>query len=195
MEKLYEALGTVIGTLIIFIASSPIIDRFKKLRMQKRFGKRMEADEEIKIILTELRKLYGFNRSALVEYHNGNISLSGLGFKFATMTHESTDDCSNPLILDFQHIPTSLISSMLSELEKSPRGFVVVNQNHPDENIQVTNKMYGIVQSWNFKISDSLVDGSLFLTSINNQIVLNNEDILNIKAKCQKILLIKKGFI
>ena len=64
MEKLYEALGTVIGTLVIFLISYPIMYKIKKMRMKTRFGKRMQADDEINKILQEIRSAYGFNRSA-----------------------------------------------------------------------------------------------------------------------------------
>lgn len=192
MGKLYEALGTIIGTLIIFLITSPVIERIKKSRLRNRFGHRMKADDEINKILFEIRSSHGFNRAALIEYHNGTTSLSGFGFKYATMTHESTDDITRPLILEFKEIPTSLMSSMLSELERSDRGFVVVHQNHPDETIKITHKMYGIVESWNFRVGSSLVDGCLMLGSTMGGVKLSEDDILDIRAKCQKILLIKK---
>lgn len=195
MDKLYEALGTIIGTLILFLLSSPIINRIKKSNLRARFGKRMQADDDINKILSELRSTYGFNRASIIEYHNGTASLAGFGFKHATMTNESTDDVTKPIIIEFQNIPCSLIANMLMELEKSTKGYLVVDEDYPDENIRITNRMYGIKESWNFKLGTSLVDGCLSLVSTNNKVALTPEDILDIKAKCQRMLLIKKGFI
>jgi hypothetical protein len=195
MEKVYEAIGTIIGTIIILLLSSPIFERIKKSKLRTRFGKRMEADEEINKILSEIRSTYGFSRASLVEYHNGISSLAGFGFKHATIINESTDDITKPIILQFQNIPTSLIAKMLVALEKSQTGYLVVNEDFPDESTQITQKMYGVKQSWNFKLSNSLVDGCLSLVSNNENIELSDDDILDIKSKCQRILLIKKGFI
>lgn len=196
MEKLYEALGTVIGTLVIFLISYPIMYKIKKMRMKTRFGKRMQADDEINKILQEIRSAYGFNRSALIEYHNGIESLAGFGFKHATMTHESVDDVTKPMIMDFQNIPTSLLSDILPELEKSQTGYVVINtKTANDEEVKITQRMLGVNQAWDFRLGNSLVNGCLTLNSTAGSVDLSNEDILDIKAKCQKILLIKRGFI
>lgn len=195
MEKLYEAIGTILGALIIFLISSPIISHIKKSRLKSRFGKRLQADDEINKILSELRSTYGFNRASLIEYHNGISSLADFGFKHATMTNESTDDFTKPIILGFQSIPCSLIANMLMELEKAPRGYVVVHDDYPDEGIKITHRMYGMKESWYFRLGSSLVGGTLVLTSTSSRIDLTEDDILDIKAKCQKILLIKRGFI
>lgn len=193
MEKLYEAIGTVIGALIIFVISSPILQKIKNYRVRNKFGSRMDADASINKILSDIKSAYGFNSACLIEYHNGTTSLSGFGFKNATMTHESVDDGTKPLILEFKNIPTSLASSMLAELEKSTKGYVIGGEDHPDEAIRITNRMFNITQSWNFRIGASLVDGCLGLNSINGTVDLSDNDILDIKAKCQKILLIKRN--
>lgn len=195
MDKMYEALGTIIGTIIIFLLSSPVIKKIKNSITKNRFGKRLEVDEEINKVLFELRSTYGFNRASLIEYHNGTTSLGGFGFKNATMRNELTDEITKPIILEFQNIPCSLVASMLVDLEKSPNGYIVVNDDYHDDGIKITHRMYGVKQAWNFRLSTSLVDGCVSLISTNDDIQLTDGDILDIKAKCQRILLLKKGFL
>lgn len=195
MEKIYEALGTIIGTMIIFLLSSPIIKKFRDSRLKNIFTKKLTVDDEINKILFELRSTYGFNRVSLIEYHNGTKSLGGFGFKNATMRNESTDEITKPIILDFQNIPCSIIASMLIDLEKSPKGYIVINENSSDENVNITHRMYGVKQAWDFRIGDSLVDGCLSLVSTTENVDLTEEDILDIKAKCQRILLLKSGIL
>lgn len=195
MDKMYEALGTVIGTMIIFLLSSPVIKKIQNSRLRQRFGKRLVIDDEINKILFGLRSTYGFNRASLIEYHNGTTSFGGFGFKNATMRNESTDEITKPVILEFQNIPCSLIANNLVELENSKKGYVVVDDEYPDDVIKITHRMYGIKEAWNFKIGPSLVDGSLSLISTSDKITLTEEDILDIKSKCQRILLLKKGYL
>lgn len=195
MDKMYEALGTIIGTMVIFLLSSPVIKKIKNSRTRNGFGKRLEVDDEINKVLFELRSTYGFNRASLIEYHNGTTSLAGFGFKNATMRNESTDEITKPIILDFQNIPCSLVASMLVDLEKSPKGYVVIGDDYHDDVIKITHRMYGVKEEWNFRLGGSLVDGCVSLISTGDNISLSNEDILDIKAKCQRILLLKKGFL
>lgn len=195
MEKFYEAIGTIIGTLIIFLLSSPIIKGVKNLNLRRGFGKRMQVDNEINNILSDLRSSYGFSRAALIEYHNGTVSLGGFGFKNATMRNESTDDITKPIILDFQNIPCSLIAKALIDLDKNKEGYTVIDDNFPDDGIKITHRMYGVKEAWNFRIGESLLDGCVSLTSNTEKIPLTNDDILDIKSKCQRILYLKKGIL
>jgi len=195
MEKIYEALGTIIGTMVIFLLSSPIIKQIKNRKIKNRFGKRLEVDDEINKVLFELRSTYGFNRVSLIEYHNGTTSLAGFGFKNATMRNESTDEITKPIILEFQNIPCSLVASMLVELEKTPKGYVVIDDDYHDDGIKITHRMYGIKEAWNFRLGSSLVDGCVSLISTADNIQLSDDDILDIKAKCQRILLLKRGVL
>lgn len=195
MEKTYEAIGTALGALIVYLIGSPILNKLKALKQKTRFHKRLKTENEINKILTELRVEYGFNRASLIEYHNGTTSLGGFSFKNATMTNESTDENTRPIIFEVQSIPCSLAASMLVQLESSKNGFIVINEDFPDERIRITHRMYGVKQAWNFKIGNSLIDGCVSLISNQEEITLSPDDILNIKARCQKILMLKKGFI
>lgn len=195
MDKLYEALGTVIGTIIIILVSSPVIKKFKESKQKNKFKRNLVADDKINSILSDLRSTYGFNRASLIEYHNGTTSLGGFGFKNASMRNESTDEITKSIILDFQNIPCGIIASMLVELEKSPKGYVNVGDDSSDESVNVTHRMYGVKQAWDFRIGDSLVDGCVSLISTSKNIILSDDDILDIKSKCQRILLYKRGFL
>ena len=107
------------------------------------------------------------------------------------MTNESTDNVTKNIISDFQNVPCSLTASMLVELENNKDGYILIDENYPDESTRITHKMYGVEQAWNFRIGKSLVNGCLSLVSTGNPILLSADDILDIKAQCQKILLLK----
>lgn len=195
MEKFYEALGTIVGSLIIFLLTSPVIKRLKDSKRKNKFKKNLVVDNRINSILSELRSTYGFNRASLIEYHNGTTSLGGFGFKNASMRNESTDEFTKSIILDFQNIPCGIIANMLVELEKNPKGYINTTEDSSDESANITHRMYGVKEAWNFRIGDSLVDGCLSLVSTSENIILSDDDILDIKAKCQRILLYKRGFL
>ncbi len=63
----------VIGAVLAFFL--PVwYKKWKDAKKIKSFNKTLDVDTEIKKILAEVRAKYGFNRSSIVDYHNGTTS-------------------------------------------------------------------------------------------------------------------------
>lgn len=190
MNSILESI--VAATLAFFL---PVwYKKWKDKKKIKVFSKGLDVDSEIQKIITELRATYGFNRSSIVDYHNGTTSLGGFSFKNSSMRYESCDEHTKSMIMEFQNIPCSIVNDMLLRLERSDKGFVTVtdDQNETlDEQSVITHRMYGIKQAYNFRIGSSLIYGCLSLVSTNGKIRLSEDDILDIKAACQKIFLLR----
>jgi hypothetical protein len=184
---------SVIGAVLAFFL--PVwYKKWKDAKKIKSFNKALDVDTEIKKILAEVRAKYGFNRSSIVDYHNGTTSLGGFSFKNSSMRYEDCDEHTKYISMEFQNIPCSIVNDMLLRLERSEKGYVTAtdDQNETlDEQSVITHRMYGIKQAYNFRIGSSLIYGCLSLISTNEKIRLSEDDILNIKAACQKIFLLR----
>ncbi len=190
MNNILESI--IAATLAFFL---PVwYKKWKDKRKIKIFSKGLDTDSEIQKIITEIRATYGFNRSSILDYHNGTTSLGGFSFKNSSMRYESCDEQTKSMIMEFQNIPCSIVNEMLIKLEKSNVGYVMVtdDQNETfDEQAVITHKMYGIRQAYNFRIGDSLIYGCLSLVNTQLRTKLTEDDILNIRAACQKIFLLR----
>lgn len=190
MNNILESI--IAATLAFFL---PVwYKKWKDKKKIKFFNKALDVDTEIKKIIAEVRAKHGFNRSSILDYHNGTTSLGGFSFKNASMRYEDCDEHTKSMIMEFQNIPCSIVNDMLLRLERSDKGFVTVtdDQNETlDEQSVITHRMYGIKQAYNFRIGSSLIYGCLSLVSTNEKIRLSEDDILDIKAACQKIFLLR----
>lgn len=191
MDKLWEALGAVIAGVILH---SPIKKWIEKINI-KRFRQSVEMTTEVNSIILEIRSIYGFNRVSIIDYHNGTTSFGGFSFKCATMTFESADTSTRPLISEFRNVPCSIISTMLVNLEKSETGYFLFDATSDKRSESaVTHKMFGVKKAYNFRIGPSLIHGCLSCVVTENSkhdVVLSDQDLLYIRAQCQKILLLR----
>lgn len=158
------------------------------------FSNYMDAAEEINKELSYLRDKYGFNRTSLVEFHNGTSSLKGLSFKNGSMRYERVDNITNSIIMQYQNIPCSLSIDIMRKLEASEDGYIRVGQTD-DPNLMILNKMYGVVESHNFRLGESLTNGCVSLVSTHDIKNLTKNDIDDIKAVCQRIHLSRTKYI
>ena len=195
MEKTINFIITLFGGLITFF--TPIwYKKYKASKNINNFRKHLNIDEEIKLILRELRAKFGFHRVSIQDFHNGTSSFSGFSFKNTSMRYEDCDSNTKSIIKEYQNIPCSIINDMLIRLEKSSLGYIVATDdiNYTlNEDTVITHKMYGITQAYNFRIGNSLIYGALTLSLTNGRITLSEEDILDIKAAIQKIFLLKNN--
>lgn len=198
MEKIYEAIGTIIGTFVLFILSKkPLATWLERKRINK-FRKGIDKADKINQILAEIRSKYGFNRVSIIDYHNGITTFGGFSLRFGSMTYESTDDVTKPLITEFQSIPCSLVSEMLVDLERNPTGYVMVTtqENTYSESVDITHTMYGVERAYNFRIGNSLINGCVSCVYTNSEytkIKIDEEDIQWIKAQILKIQLLREA--
>ena len=194
MEKIYEAAGTIFGTLILFLISKKPLSNWIQKNRIKNFRNGLQVSEQINHILTEIRSRYSFNRVSIVDYHNGTTSFGGFSLKFGSMTFESTDESTKNIITEYQNIPTSLCSEMLIDLEGKKEGYVIVTNNNYNEGVQIENTMFGIERSHNFRIGNSLINGMLQCVWTNSEyqkITIKEEDVIWIKGQIQKIMLLR----
>jgi hypothetical protein len=192
-DKFLDLLVGINLTLVSFFM--PVYyKKWKDTKKIKFFNKSLDVDTEIKKIIAAVRVKHGFNRSSIVDYHNGTTSLGGFSFKNSSMRYEDCDEHTKYISMEFQNIPCSIITDMLLRLERSEKGYVSVtdDQNETsDEQSVITHRMYGIRQAYNFRIGTSLIYGCLSLVSTDQKIRLSEDDIIDIKAACQKIFLLR----
>jgi len=187
---IFENLGVIIGAALVFVINK-LYEWVVKNNTSFKFKRQLNKETRINDELAHIRDRFGFNRVSLIDYHNGTESLGGFSFKNSSMRYEKLDVKTSSIIKDYQNIPTSIQCEFLDKLEHSKNGFEITDDLGNDET-SINNKMFGIVQSYNFRIGNSLINGSLSLQSTSETIDLTCDEINEIKAICQKILLIRK---
>lgn len=192
MDILSLLSGTIVPLIGIFVNKE--WNKAKKRNKINKFRKSITIDDHINDIIKEIRAKYGFNRVSIIDYHNGTQSLSGFSFKYTTMSYENTDIYTKDIITEFKNIPCSIVSNMLNELEHSQKGYVYNNIRESNEQTTITHKMFGVDTVYNFRLSNSLINGCLscmHTSDPTNTYILSEEDITDIKSLCQKIYLIR----
>jgi hypothetical protein len=193
--EILESIGTLGGAIIVAVITQvtpPVVKYIKsktlRARKEEEFKKNLTIRSKINEALIEARVLSSANRSQLLEYHNGDISLNGLPFNYTSMTYESTDVSTKNLMSDFQKVPISPFVNFLLDLDKSKDNFLKLQNHHPDENINYQMGYYGVKTSYVFKISNNLKDGVVVLDWVEDKKVeLTKEQIEDIKIIILKI--------
>jgi hypothetical protein len=80
---------------------------------------------------------------------------------------------------------------MLKELKDTKDGYVVVDDESAVEETAIAQRMFGVRQSYNFRIGEGLIDGVLCCAFTKDARYFEHEDILELKAAAKKIFLIK----
>jgi len=193
MENLLEATSYLIGATILILCKALfdfVVRQIKKRDVGGIFHKSMKEAVLINQELASLRDKYDFNRTSLIDYHNGVQSFQGISFKNASMRNEMTDINTKPIIKDFQNIPCSILATMLIDLENSPEGYSITTDDMENETA-ITYRMYGIKKAYNFKVGKNLTDGIVSLLLNEDNVNLTPEDIKDIKGYIQRIRLIR----
>lgn len=193
MNKLIETVGYV-AVVVMWITAQEAFAWVKKRRKRRgavnEFKKAIDIDNQINELIAYLRDRYGFSRVCVIDYHNGDISLNGFSFKNMSMRNERTDLATKSLLMEFQKVPTSLASKMLQSLEKSESGYMDVTD-QGDEDVNIDLRLYGSKQTWSFRLGNSLINGCVCLVSNYKAVSLTHDEILDIKAVCHKIYLLR----
>lgn len=193
MENLLTAGGYLIGATILILCKALFDFVIKQIRNKDiggLFHKSMKQAVLINQELSSLRDKYEFNRTSLIDYHNGITSFQGVSFKNASMRNEMTDINTKSIIKDFQNIPCAILATMLIELENSPEGYSVTTDDMDNETA-ITYRMYGIKKAYNFKVGKNLTEGVVSLLLNEDNVNLTPEDIKDIKGHIQRIRLIR----
>lgn len=187
-------LGTVLAIVLSFVAKE-FWDAYKIKRRNRTTESDMRKAIEYDVLINEelatLRDRYEFNRAALHEFSNGTFNLTGVSFKNVSMRYEKVDLTTKPIIRGFQNIPCSNIAKLLQDL--SAAGTLEVNIFKTPEYDSATlqhQRMYGINQSYYFRLGENILDGCVCLstTATNKQVDLSLQDMYEIKAACDRIL-------
>lgn len=193
MENLLTAGGYLIGATILILCKALfdfVIKQIGNKDIGGLFHKSMKQAVLINQELSSLRDKYEFNRTSLIDYHNGITSFQGVSFKNASMRNEMTDINTKSIIKDFQNIPCAILATMLIELENSPEGYSVTTDDMDNETA-ITYRMYGIKKAYNFKVGKNLTEGVVSLLLNEDNVNLTPEDIKDIKGHIQRIRLIR----
>lgn len=187
-----ENLGTIAAVILAFFAKE-FWDIYKKRRGRKinatDMTKSIEFDVNINDELSTLRDRYDFNRAALYDFSNGSGSLSGMSFKNVSMRYERVDLITKPIIRNYQNIPCSNIASLLLELNN--KGMLEVKNDVSDVEHEVAiqhQRVFGVIQSYYFRLGDNLVNGCVCLSTTTDIVTLTQDDLNDIKAACDRIL-------
>lgn len=192
-QSLLENLGIIVGAIIASLTpyiTSWLKNKFKKKKIT--FNDSINYREKINLILAEIRTYVDSDRASIIEYHNGEKSLSGVPFKYSSMTFENTNNSTKEIILSFQKIPISPIISMLKELVISPDGYIGINLEKEhlkdvEHEVYRIHALYGVTTSYTFKLSSNIENGVLVIDWTNNSVELDPEEIEFIKIKILEI--------
>lgn len=193
MEQLAQAFGYALGAAILLVGKNLFDLVFKYIKQKKIntiFKRSINTSAIINEELSIIRDKFGFSRVSLIDYHNGTENFKGLSFKNVSMRNEVVDIKTSRMIGEFQNIPCSIVADMLVKLEESKKGYVVVGDDGDDQT-SITHRMYGVKQSYNFKLGKTLVDGVVSCAFTDNKYDLTQDEIIEIKAIVQKIYLLR----
>lgn len=165
-------LGGVLATITPYLVSW-IKKKFDKSNEGKAFLDNAEHRIKINEILVEIRALTGANRVALVEYHNGNSTITGLPFNYASMTYERTDQTTREMMRNFQKIPISPICELLLDVQNSEHGYIRVDAIYKHQEVVKFNKYHGVEVEYVYRINDNVKYGTLHVMWINTEPLLS----------------------
>lgn len=176
-SKIYENIGIVLGLAAVTIMPY-IRDYYKARKVAKAFIPTLKSNSLIDSVLTEIYARLDAGRAVTVDYSNGNSSLKGLPFLYASISAEACNVGVAPMMNDFQRIPTQGFQNMLIALDASPIGYVVTRANTSDSSTVRIQEAYGIKTSINFRLGVRITDGILSIQWLTEQEVnLSFEDL------------------
>lgn len=185
MEDTWKEVGVVLAAILIGFGRE-VKAYFKKRKTVDMFSDGLDYDVLINTELDKLKYTYGFNRVAIVEFHNGLESYDGDSFNFMSMSHERTNNADS-IIREFQRIPVTPVAEWLSGFDKNPLGYAYVKEG--DGGIGLMYDAFGAVETYVFKLGDRISNGVLMCAYVHQVGVLDDEAIMDCKASAYKIRL------
>lgn len=195
MKEILESAGTLIGAIVVAIITqvTPPLVKYIKSKINKgkkdeEFKRNLTIREKINQALVELRVLSNANRVYILEYHNGEKSLSGLPFNYSSMTYENTDVSTKNMITEFQKVQISPVANFLVSLDNASEGYSSIQENSLNNTLSQHMNYYGVTTTYIFKISNYLKDGVIGLDWVNGEeVLLTEEQIKEIKVVILRI--------
>jgi hypothetical protein len=185
-SKALENIGVIIGGCIIYVAPK-IETYFKKKKKGSNFISNLKVSEQISKELDHILVKYGASRVSVIEYHNGTSSYAGIPFNFASMSYEAHDPNIYPMLGEFQAVPISPMVNMLLTLNNSTAGYIRTTDQDSDKDMNIIQKVYGTICSYNFKMGVNISEGVLSISWNNKLANLTQDDIDDIKVSIYRI--------
>lgn len=158
---------------------------YKVWRKKNFFNQNVELDIKVEEELAIVVAKFGFNRVSIIKYHNGSESFDNFSFNFASMTHEKTDPSTKSIVKEFQRVPLASYAPVLKKLKESKDGVVRVESDSTTPGVMQGG--WGIVESWNFMLTDRVADGILCCVSVHDKMELTPEEIAELRSITYKI--------
>jgi hypothetical protein len=195
MREILESAGTLVGAIIVAVITqvTPPLVKYIKSKINKgkkgeEFKRNLTVREKINEALVELRILSNANRVYILEYHNGDVSLSGLPFNYSSMTYENTDVSTKNMITEFQKVPISPVANFLVSLDNTLEGYSSIQENNTNSLLSQHMNYYGVATTYTFKISNHIKDGVIGLDWVNEEgVTLTENQIKDIKTVVLRI--------
>lgn len=188
--EILKNIGVILGGIIAAITPyivKWVTGKLKKDEEGKDFLINTQHRTWINEALVDIRATVGANRVSLVEYHNGNTTINGLPFNYASMTYEKTDSTTKDLITAYQKIPISQLCEVLLEIQNSPEGYIKIGQDYANKAIVELNNYYGVETMYIFRIGSHIKYGTIHLMWINEDPELTEEELDKVHFKVMYI--------
>ncbi len=185
MEDLGKEIGVIIAAVLIGFGKD--LTEWLKNKFSKKtdmFTDSLKYDILINEELDRLKYTYGFNRVAVIDYHNGSTSYDGVSFSYSSMTHERTNNADS-IITRFQKIPIGPISNWLQDLDQNSAGFSMVDSDN--SSLGIIQEAWGSLRVFSFKLGERISKGTLVCSFTHYKEDLDDAALIDCKATAYKI--------
>lgn len=183
----------------IAVVAGPLVVKYTKRKIEESnfTKKKLDIATLVSDRLAEMRIAYAVDRISIVEFSNGDKSVSGFPFLFTTMTYEKvgynishqqhlTNKVPASWYVDF-NAPFTDPKSKYGRFYDDGRYKIDEQSEGISEEIGKTLKGFGSKSNWTFKISKNISLGLVILTSIDEHRVFSEEMISCILGDCAYI--------
>lgn len=194
MQTLYDNIVMILAAISIYAA--PKIEKWlqrKTIRNKasKQVVPSLLIDRDIDREITSLRTLLNADSISIWDYHNSIKSARGICFRFCSMIYESTEVNIKELINTSQNVPATQFTDLLLKLEHEK---YTSYRNDDKSFISTILLEEGFQSTVIFRITNSILDGILWVKWANEYFDLTSEQIEKIEVSLHRLskLLYKK---
>ena len=182
----------------LFIVAGPLTAKYIKGRYERRnFTKRkLNIAGLVSERLTEMRIKYNVDRISIIEFSNGDKSVSGFPFLFTTITYEKVAGNISHQQQFVNKVPASWYIDFNSPFTDPEIGYgmfddtgAVKIQGKDSFNIETAKILLGngVKTNWTFKLSKNISHGLVVFSSIDSHRVFTEDEIISILGDCKYI--------
>ena len=193
-KEILESIGTILAIILAYLLKEVIIwlkDKWKEKQKPLNMVKRNKLSLQIDSVLHDIAKYYNADRCYLLSYHNSIKSHIGICHDFVSMVNEYHEPHLQPMLNDFQSIPTGQFSKLIDDLNNHEYVYVPEME---DSNVGGLHRAFGFKDSYKIKVGNSVANGSISLVFMKDMPKMNDADLQYYKDKTVLIhtLLMKK---